>query len=95
MRRRASRARAAVIVAGAVGAVGAAAGIGAQTAAVASTGDDQGESTTVGTGRHPAYAAPQRDDEERASRAAGATPTQPRLSQGNPAQAPQAQSSGS
>jgi hypothetical protein len=95
MRRRASRARVAVIVVGAVGAVGAAAGIGAQTAAVASSGDDQGESTTAGTIKQPAYATAQRDDDRRESGTAGATPTQPRLSQGNPARAPQAQSSGS
>jgi hypothetical protein len=96
MRRRTSRARAVVIVAGTVGALGAAAGIGAQAAAGAPSGDDRGESSTAGTGiDQPATATSPSDDDDGEGRAAPATPVQPRLSPGNAAQAPQATSSGS
>jgi hypothetical protein len=95
MRRRTSRARAVVIVAGTIGALGAAAGIGAQAAAGAPSGDDRGESSTAGTGIHQPATATSPSDDDGEGRAARATPVQPRLSPGNPAQAPQATSSGS
>jgi hypothetical protein len=99
MRRRTSRARAAVMVVGTVGAVGAALGIGAHASAATSGGEDQGESSTQRTDDHESVVGVTHGgDDRRESRVAPATPaapSNPSVTQGNTAQAPQAKSSGS